>query len=134
MPYQKINFCSKFAIKTLPCYCCKFWHWKSKVSPYIIWYVFGTLDDKIWTKLYCPKCITFWALWQQNWVFQNQFKQRVDAILQDVSVVKQLYNEKLVISDHYLPVFQKLWQSDMCNQVKSDTKCGRPDQYETLSR
>ena len=32
---RKINFCGKFAIKTLSCYRC--WHWKSKVSPYVLW-------------------------------------------------------------------------------------------------
>ena len=32
---RNINFCSKFAMTTPPCYRCKFWHCKSKVSPNI---------------------------------------------------------------------------------------------------
>ena len=29
IPDWKISFCSKFAVKTLPCYSCYCWHWKS---------------------------------------------------------------------------------------------------------
>ena len=36
---SKNKFCCKFSIKALPCHGCKWWHGKSKVSPYIIWYV-----------------------------------------------------------------------------------------------
>ena len=34
----KRSFATNFEIK---CVHCKCWHWKSKICPYIIWYVFG---------------------------------------------------------------------------------------------
>ena len=63
---RKTNFCNKFAIKTLLCYRCKYCHQKSKVSPYIIWYVFELHADKIWGKSHGPKCTKYGAFWQET--------------------------------------------------------------------
>ena len=45
---------------------CKCWHRKSKVSPYIIWYVFGPLAGEVLPKSYSPKCTKFWVFWQKT--------------------------------------------------------------------
>ena len=66
----------------------------------------------------------FELFWQKKRVFYNHFWQRVDAILEDVSFAAIVFNAK----DYHLSLFQTLWHSDTCNQVKSCTKQGRPDQ------
>ena len=95
MPNRKIHFCNKFAIKTLPCYRCKYWHRKSKVSPYIIWYIFALHADVIWSKSQkCTKCADFW---QKNELLKT-FLTNVDATFQDVFLYqKQLSYGKLLI-------------------------------------
>ena len=76
MSDQKINVCSKFAIKTCPRYHCKCWHWKSKVSAYIIYtYLYHVLVKL----LYNPKYTKFWAF------DNNNEKKCIEAILQKVS-------------------------------------------------
>ena len=62
-------------------------------------------------------------------VFYNHFRQRVDAILEDISVAKFIvkcyaFNLKTII----FQCSKKLRHSDTCNQVQSCTKHGRPDQ------
>ena len=51
--------------------------------------MFVPLASEIWTKLYGPNYMKFWAFWQKKRkkkkrVFYNHFWQRVDAILGDV--------------------------------------------------
>ena len=53
--------------------------------------------SEIWTKSYGQNYTKFWAFWQKNWVFLTIFWQRVDAILENVSVVEILSNAKLLI-------------------------------------
>ena len=43
--------------------------------------------SEIWTKSYDPNYTKIWAFWQKTG-FLNHFWQRVDAILQDVSVAE----------------------------------------------
>ena len=64
--HRKINFCTEFAIKTLPCYHCKYWQRKSKISSYIIWYLFGLHAGEIWSKSYGLKCTNCGACWQKT--------------------------------------------------------------------
>ena len=98
-PIGKIKLCSKFAIKILLCYRCKCWHWKSKVSSYIIWYVFGLYAGKIWIKLYVvwAKNVKSLQLFDRNEIKKKYFWQSATAILQDVSEMKRLFNSKLLI-------------------------------------
>ena len=49
--------------------------------------MFVPYASKIWTKLYAPNYKKFWAFWQKL-VFYNHFWQRVDAILEDISVAE----------------------------------------------
>ena len=87
MPDRKINLCSKFAIKNL-LYRCKFWHCKSKVSPYI-----NTYLDHMVAKFEPNR-----MLWNvQNFDIFNKrplkkktFLTSVDATLQDISVAKTI--------------------------------------------
>ena len=68
-------------------------------------------------------------LFDKKTVFYNHFKQRVDAILEDVSedeIFFLMLNYQL--KDYHLSALQKLRYFDTCNQVKSCTKHGRPDQ------
>ena len=112
MPDRKTNFCSKFAIKTLPCYHCKCWHWKSKVSPYSIWYIFGPHAGEIWTKLNGPKCT---KLWQKNEFFKT--------IFDNVLMTETMFNAKLLF-------FRLLYFSVtkvMVVHVKSWNKHSRPE-------
>ena len=85
---RKLNFCGKFAIKTFLCYRCKYWHWNSKVSPYIIWYVLGSHASEIWTKSYCLKCTKFWVFWQKIEAFKTIYDKNIDAILKDVPIAE----------------------------------------------
>ena len=60
-----------------------------KVSPYIVWYVFGPRAGVIWTKSYGsygPKS-KFWAFWQKMF---DHFWQSVDVILENVSVTEAI--------------------------------------------
>ena len=63
------------------------WHWKSKFSPYIIWWVFGPNAGEIWKKSYGLSYSKFWAFWQK---LVNYFWQSVDANLKDVSVTEPI--------------------------------------------
>ena len=59
MPDWNVNFCSKFAFKTLASG--NWWHRESKVSSYIICHVFGSHAGQLWIKSYGQKCIKFIA-------------------------------------------------------------------------
>ena len=52
----------------------------------------------------------------------------VNAILEDVSMNKTIVGAKILIQRLSSFIVQKLRHSDTCNQVKSCTKHGRPDQ------
>ena len=80
-----MNFCNKFGVKNLLYHRWKDLHWKSKVSLYIIWYVFGLRAGEIWTKSYGQKYKKFCLFWQKTGFFKSYFWQRIDAILEDVS-------------------------------------------------
>ena len=122
----KTIFCSKFAIRTFPCYRCKCWHLNSKVSLYIIWYVFGPHTGEIWTKSYGPKCTKLRGFGQNP----KFFKTILDKELTPFCTMFFLLQPYLLINyyylDYYLSPFQKLRYSDTYNQVKSCTKHGRP--------
>ena len=66
-------------------YHCWCWHWKSKVSPNIIWKVYRHMLVKFDQNRYGPNNTIFWAFWQK---MVNHFWQSVDAILEDVSVTE----------------------------------------------
>ena len=87
---RKIN--GKFTAKLIfrldiSCYHCWCWHWKSKVSPYNIWQVFGPYAGEILTKSYGPNHTKFCAFWQE---MANNFWQSVDVILEVVSVTETI--------------------------------------------
>ena len=69
------------------CYHCWCWHWKFKVSPYIIWQVFGPHAGVIWKKIVWSETHKICAFWQK---MVNNFWQTVDAILKDVSVTETI--------------------------------------------
>ena len=50
--------------------------------------MFVPYASEIWTKSYGSNYTKFWAFWQKGRVFYNHFWQRVDAILEDVSVTE----------------------------------------------
>ena len=52
--------------------------------------MFVLYASEIWTKSYGPNYTKFWAFWQKT-SFYNQFWQRVDAILEDVSVAEIIF-------------------------------------------
>ena len=60
--------------------------------------------------------------------FYYHFWQRVDAILENVPVGEIIFYAKLLIQRLSSFSVQKLRHPDTCNQVKSCTKRGRPDQ------
>ena len=94
---------------------------KSKVSPYIVWYLkyldhmLAKFEQIVWFEL------TKNFVLSDNKEMVNHFWQSVDAIFEDVSVSG-------TNKDYRLSVFQKLQYYDTCNQVKSCTKHGRPNQ------
>ena len=94
MPDRKINFCSKFAIKTLPCYSCKYCHRKSKVSPYIIWYVCALHADDIWSIWYGHKCTKCVDCWQKTEFLKKHFWQILTLFCKRFLLLKQLFNGK----------------------------------------
>ena len=70
-------------------------------------------EQIVWSKLH--EILSFFT---KNWVFYNHFWQRVDAILEDVSVAEIIFF-----------MFQKR-HSDTCNQVRNWTKHDRSDQFQ----
>ena len=85
------------------CWC---WHWKSKVSPYIIWYVFGPHAGEIWTKSYGPKYTKFWAFWPK---IVHHFDKALIPFWKTFLWLIQLFYAKLLIQRLYhLSVFQTL--------------------------
>ena len=69
-------FATNFECKTLPC---KRYHWKSKVSPYIIWHVFGPRADEILSFL------------TENRVYLKlNYRQSFDTIMEDVPVAETI--------------------------------------------
>ena len=64
---RKINFAVCLPLNST-CYHCKCWHWKSRISHYVIWYVFvfGPHAGEIWIKSFGPKCTEFWVFWQKT--------------------------------------------------------------------
>ena len=115
---KKVRSETQFAIKTFPCYRCKCWYRKSKVSPFIIWYVLGPHAGEIWTKTYCPKCTKFWAFDKKNWVFLNHFRRKGWCHFKTFLLLKQVLNGKVLILRLLPSAFQKLGLSYMWNQVK----------------
>ena len=88
----KIDFSIGYLCWALPyCWC---WHWKSEVSPHIVWWVFGPHAGEIWTKAYGPKYTKFWAFWQK---MVHHFWQSVDSIWKTFLWRIQLFDAKLLI-------------------------------------
>ena len=113
---KKINFCSKFAIKTLPCYgctdtgCLQFLHTLFDTYWTTYW---RNLNQTVWFEM--DKISTFLT---KKKCFFNHFWQNGDAIFQDVSVAETTFVLFLFclvncsFSDYYLSAFQgskKLW-------------------------
>ena len=59
--------------------------------------MFVPYASEIWTKSYGPNNTKFWAFWHKTGFFHNHFRQRIDAILEDVSVAVVIFNAKLLI-------------------------------------
>ena len=98
IPDRKINFNSKFTVKTLP-YCrCWCWHWKSRVSPYNSSNLFVPYTSEIWTKSYGPNYTKFWAFWQKSEVSKTIFDKALTPFWKTFLWLKQLFNAKLFIS------------------------------------
>ena len=68
-------------------YHCWRWHWKSKISPHIIWQVFGPHAGEIWTKSYGSNHTKF-CVYGQKMV--NNFWQSVERHFEDVSVTETI--------------------------------------------
>ena len=120
------KFTAKFIFQSgILCYHCWYWHWKSKVSSYIIWQVYGPHAGEIWTKSYGPNHTKLCAFWQKWLTIFNKVLSHFGRRFCDWNNCLML---KYQFKDYYLSVFQKLRHPDMHNQVKSCTKHGRPDQ------
>ena len=133
MPDRKIIFCCKSDIKTFQSYCCKCWHWKSTVSAYIVWYVFGAHTGEIWTKSYGPIYTKFWFFfWRKPDFLKTIFDKVLTLFCKTFVQPKQMFNCKL-LTFRLLP-FSVAKIMVLQHQVKSCTKHGRPDQYATLSQ
>ena len=64
--FPRLEHLSKFDIKTLLCYHCWCWGWKSNVFPYIPEKVFVPYAGKIWIKLYFLNYTKIWAFWKKG--------------------------------------------------------------------
>ena len=82
---------------TFPCYRYKCWHWKSRVSPYIIWSVPGPHAGEILCKPYCPKCTKFWAFWQKSSFLKPFSTKALTPFWKTFLSLKQVFNGKLLI-------------------------------------
>ena len=107
------QFFQKFDIEILLCYRCKFWHWKSKVSPCIIWYTLGHMLGKLEPNRIVRNV--------QNFEFEFEFYNKKPSFLKPF-FEKMLtpfckpflqLNKCLMVSyyfsDYHLSVFQTLW-------------------------
>ena len=124
--WSKLSFCSKFEIETRPCYHFKCWHGGFKSLDTLFWYGFGIQIDEtwkvVWSEMY--KILSFWA---KIWVLKKW--ERVDAILQDVSVAETImFNGKIL--SFTVP---KMIVTPV-TRLNVPPKHGRSDQYETLSQ
>ena len=99
----------------------------------IFWaFLFVPHSGEIWTKSYGQNYRIFWAFWPKKKMFKKKIKikQQQKNIFDKALVpfwrthvdLKQLFDAK--VSNFS---FQKLRESDTCNQIKSCTKHGRPD-------
>ena len=130
MPDLKMIFTVNLPLKFFMCYRCKCWHWNCKVSPYIIWYTFGPNAGEIWTNMYAPKCTKILSLFDKNPDFLKPFStNRRRHFTRRFYISSNCLMANYWLSDYHLSVFKKLW-----NQVKSCTKHGRPNLYETPSQ
>ena len=98
---------SIFAIN-FPCYRCKCWHWTSKVSPYIIWYILVQRAGEIWTKWYGPKYTkTVWVFWQKHEFLKPFLTKRWRHFARCLLAETSLLNGKLLILRLLFSVVQK---------------------------
>ena len=87
---------SIFSSYTFPSNRYKCWHWRSKVSPYNILYVFWQHTGEIWTKSYCPKYSKFWAFWQKTDFLKTPFDKSLTPFCKTFVPLKQLFNGGLL--------------------------------------
>ena len=108
------------------CYHCWCWRWKSKVSNTL----YGKYLDHmlvIFEQNRMVRTIRNFLLFDKKWL--TIFDKVLTPFWKTFLWLKQLFDAKIYeFNDYYLSVFQKLGHSNTCNQVKSCTKHGRPNQ------
>ena len=111
-PVEKSFFCIKFAIKTLPRCCCKYWHWKAKVS------LFDTTCWQNLNQIVSSKRTKFWVFFDRRKssplkVYFNKawtpFLRRFCGDCNNCLIANHSF------SDNFPSVFQTLWLSNTCN-------------------
>ena len=90
-----MNFCHKFGVKNHPYQRCKGLNWKSKVSLYIMWYMFGLRAGEIWAKSYGQKLLEILTFLAENLFFKAIFDKKITTFWKKVLEMKQLLNAKL---------------------------------------
>ena len=113
--------------------------------------MFVPYGSETWTKSYCPNYTKFWTFSHKKTYFccfvfvfvlflflflflffiYNHFLTEMTPFwktLLQLKLLFMLHYQHDQFKDYHLSAFQKLRHSDTCNQVKSCTKHGRPDQ------